>query len=389
MIISSQTRHDAPLVGVTIDGVPVNYLSIGSIELDFSENMHDMAVLTFSGLAPSLILGYVNRPIQISFGSGPYDLADFYGYVVYLEPNNQTSRGAINGSLFQETRAYCLGTSYDMKAKKASIWESVTLPQLTDDISSTYRYTYEVPNDRFVFPRVAQAGESDWQTLVKAANRLGYSVTCHGTHINVYDPLRSLALHTEYVTLENLIGAKGDPKNKPGRILNFQGTFGKTTPDGDSSTSSLGFLDRSGVLAATDLVDEPTSGLGRPYGARFNDKLAINADSEEMAAYLIEAGARQRMPFNATVNVRGVALPRPGSVVNVIRYNAAFDGFWLVRSVYHTIIGSTFSTEIRISKDATNDEPVRLQPSRGPYQSPEPIVLSGQWVARREVSHVY
>ena len=389
MIFSSQTRHDTPIIGITIDGVPVDYTTISKVEIDFTENMHDMATLTFIGLAPSLVLGYVERPVHITFGSDAYDLAEFYGYITYLEPVNQTNLGLKNGSLFQDTKAYCLGTSYDMKSQKTWIWENVTLPQLVNDISSTYRYTSEVPDDNFVFPRVVQSGESDWAVLVRTAQRMGYSVTCHGAHIRVIDPLRALALNSEYVTLESLIGAGNDPTNRPGRILKFQGSFGKVTTEGDSSSQSLGFLDRSGAVATTDTPDYPQSGMGRPYGSRFTNDMAINADSGELANKLVEAKTRYNMPFNATVEVKGTATPKPGSVVNLHKYNAAFDGFWFVRSVKHSIIRSTFFTEMKLSKDSTNDDPIRLQPPRGQYLIPEPIVIKDQWVASREGSYAY
>lgn len=291
MIISSQTRADTPVVSVIIDGVPVDYLSIGKIELEMSENKHDVAIIYFTGLSPSLILEYINRPVQISIASSTRDVAEFYGYVSYLEPTTKTNRGAINGSFFQETKAYCFSASYDMREKRTRIWENVTLPQLLSDVSERYRFTFEVPSTDLVFPKIVQQGESDWKVLVKAASRIGYVVTAHGPHIDIYDPLRSLASYSQYVTLKNLIGSDGDIANSPGRILTFKGTFGADSPLGDSSSVSMEFIDHSGASDRLD-VERQASGFGKPFPTKFNNTISVNADNVEMARAM--AGAQDR-----------------------------------------------------------------------------------------------
>lgn len=388
MIISSQTRNDTPLVSVIIDGVPVDYVSIGKIELELSENKHDLATVYFTGLSPSLVLEYVNRPIHITIGSGPRDLTGFFGYISYLEPTNKTNRGAINGSFFQETKAYCFGASYDMREKRTHVWENVTLPQLVESIASKYRFTYEVPDTDLVFPRIVQRGESDWKVLVNTAARIGYVVTAHGPHLDIYDPLRSLAAYTQYVTLQNMIGSEGDIANQPGRILTFRGTFGSDSPVGNSSTHSVEFMDHSGTPDSLS-VERQASGFGEQYPARYDNTITTTAETVAMAEAVAGAHARKKMPFNAVVESRGVATPYPGSVVYVDHYESKFDGFWLVRQVKHTVIRSTFLTELHISRDATTDDLIALRPPRGPYHIPDPVLIRGRWVAAQEYSHVY
>ena len=54
-------------------------------------------------------------------------------------------------------------------------------------MANTYNFSYSVPNNNYVFPLVSQSGVSDWEFLVSVANQIGYTVTAHGTHLNVYD----------------------------------------------------------------------------------------------------------------------------------------------------------------------------------------------------------
>ena len=56
----------SPHVEITIDNVPVNYLSLQKVTIESKENMHDMAVLDFVGMDPTLIHEYINASLKIS-----------------------------------------------------------------------------------------------------------------------------------------------------------------------------------------------------------------------------------------------------------------------------------------------------------------------------------
>ena len=120
----------SPHVEIVIDNVPVNYLSLQKISIELKENMHDMAVLDFVGMDPTLIHEYINASLKINIELRERPPFTFYGYITYLEPVSVTKDGLVNKSPFQSVRAYCFGPSYKMKSKRARSWENVTLAEV-------------------------------------------------------------------------------------------------------------------------------------------------------------------------------------------------------------------------------------------------------------------
>ena len=175
MIFKSASQL-SPTVEVAIDNVPVNYMTLQQIVVEERPGMHNMAVLTFAGLDPQLIHHYLDVPITFSIELKDRSPFTFYGYISYLEPEAIASQGVVNGSPFQTTKVYCFGSSYRMKSTTSRIWENATISEIATNIAEKYNYSVSVPNNPYRFPRLTQSGQSDWQFLVKACERLGYDV---------------------------------------------------------------------------------------------------------------------------------------------------------------------------------------------------------------------
>jgi hypothetical protein len=379
----------SPDVAVVISGVSVDYASITSVSVDITENNHDMAVITFAGLIPKAITEYVGAPVYISVATSPSQICSFYGYVAYTAPEAYTRRGLVNNSPFQSARVVCFGASYDMKAQKNKAWNSVSLLDVVSTLADTYKYSYSIPEDSFVWPRIIQTKQSDWSLLEYAVDSLGYDMTVNGTHIHIYDSYKAISRKLPYVELKTVRGAEGSPQYVPGAIMEFDGTFGDVTPDGSSNNYKLTGLDNFGKIVNTDDIKE-WSEFGEKVESRFTHELTYNTNSVEMLNRISKSIHKKYYPYNANVTVTGTVDALPGSVTKVDNYASQFDGYWVVKKVKHLVTRSNFVTELKIATDSTNISPPVVSAGSAYQEPPTPkLSTDSRWESSREYKNVY
>jgi phage protein D len=278
-----------------------------------------------------------------------------------------------------------------MVEKKSKIWENISMPQLVKSIADQYRLSYAVPNDHFVWDRVLQNDQSNWETLVSSCNSLGYFVTANGTHIHVYDPYKALLRGLPYVELKSVKGSSGVVSYAPGNILELNGTFGEYTPDGHASTFKYVGIDNSGNLISTETVEDDIdySGLGEKVVSKYVNTVTRDVTSLEMLKRFAGAEIRKRYPYNVSVYTTGIAEPMPGSIAKIDNYDSYFDGYWLVRSIKHQVSRSNYVTKLSLSTDATSKAPPIRRPVAAFKQPPEPVIDVDTWVAKSSLEDLY
>lgn len=369
---------NSPTVNMAIDGVDVDYTAINSITITSAENEHDYAELHVSGLIPRFITEYINRPIYLNIEYSPTQRTSFHGYVAFVEPKAVTRRGLINKSPIQSAVIACLGASYDMKAKKTKVWEQVTIKQVVTAIADTYNYSCQVPNNPYIFSRLVQSNESDMEFLVKTCRSLGYRVSTKGAHLHVYDPFQVISRNMPYAELTTLTDTVANTRFAPGRVLEFDGTFGSNTPYGTANSYVIETLDNAGQLIKHSATSEGM-GIGLTLPSRFTDSMAVSSISLDAVKKIGNSQIRNRAPFHAHATVTGIPEVLVGSLVKLQKYNSKFDGYWMVSKVNHKVSRANYITELSLVKDSTNDsEPVL---STGvPYVLPaDPILANGIW----------
>jgi hypothetical protein len=389
MIFKSSSQL-SPNVEISIDNVPVNYMTLQRITIEEKENMHNLAVLDFAGMNPELIHEYIGVPITFSIELTGKDIFNFHGYITFAEPVSVTHDGVVNKSPFQMTRLYCFGPSYVMKSKHSRIWENITLSEIATEIADKYKFSVSVPNNTYRFPRLAQSGQSDWQFLVMAAERLGYSVLMDGTHIRIWDPYSALYKNVSYTMLLTIRGGRGDVSPQPGQIISFEGRIGVVTTDGARSVDTIHMLDKSGqVLSVTNGLNFESSGLATGVRSQFTNVLTVNADSFDMATRLVTGALRKKFPITASLEVVSDPSIKPGGIVSINEYNTEFDGFWYVKSVRHELTQSYMQTYLEIARDGLGKEATATNVT-SPYATPpEPALVENIWVSSQNYALVY
>lgn len=387
-MIIKNAYGDAPSVVTAVIGGTVTDNNIMSMEVTYSENKHDIAVLTYSGFPAKAITAYRGLPVFVSFGTTEANTMYFHGYVAYVEANSFTRMGRVNDSLIQEAKVVCFGTSYEMKPSRNSVYKNITLPKLVSTIAKRYGFSYSVPSNSFVFSTIEQSTKSDWEVLVATANKLGYHVTGSNSHICVYDPLSPFFRQIEPTILKTLDSEDGKSR-KPGNILEFSGTFGDITPDGDSHEYLLKTLDSKGKSIEYSTVGSSGSGLGRKVPNRFVQEISLNATSKETLRQFARGYERQSIPLHADLVVLGSSTLFPGSHVQIDNYESEFDGFWVVSEARHLINTDHYLTYLHIKTDSTNLDPPVFGRGTQYTRPPAPKLVNNLWVSEREFAYVY
>ena len=387
-MIFSNAFPEVPILDVRIEQGSVPYSQIASVELSFSKNKHDMATITYAGFPGVAVTSYIGLPVQILFGNNEANLTQFVGYISYVEIEARTKMGIVNNSLIQMAKVVCFGSSYEMKAIKSKTYAKKTIKQLVSAIAETYNFSYSVPNNNYVFPLISQNAVSDWEFLVSAANQIGYAVTAHGTHLNIYDSFSSYFKLLPAIPLQTLSGTEGTER-LPGNIYEFKGVFGQVTPEGNASDWVVRSLDNLGKEISYSSTQDKNSGLGSKFKTKFTNEIIINTTTQDSLKEYIKKYTRESYPMVATASVIGVSNAMPGRLVNIGPYDSKFDGYWVIEEATHHINNTHYITTLKLQTDSTNEEPLVVGNDSVYKEAPGSVLVNNLWKAEREFAHVY
>ena len=380
----------SPDVSINIDNVNVDYMALHRISLEQRENQHDMLILDFGGFSSDTLADYLEKTITVSISYPNLEPTIFYGYIAFIEPVSVTAHGLVNGSPFQMIRIYCMGASYLMKSKVSKSWENVSIVDIAQEIASKYDFSLSVPKDTYRFSRVAQTAESDWELLVRISKQLGYAVTVHGTHLHIWDSYKALRREISYTTLRTLKGLDGDVTPDLGQIIMFEAQYGAITPEATRAPDIIHVLDRHGKLVTiSNSLTEETSGLGDPIVSIFSNVLSDNADTYEMGHRIVSASLRTGFSTTAKVMITGMPTIKPGSIVQINKYESDFDGYWYVQEVQHQITKSEMVSYLKIATDSTPPQVLGGNIVRPYVSPPEPNLIKGKWVTGSSFIEIY
>ena len=375
-------RANAPFIDVIIDGVFLDYTSIRKLELHLEENNHDALVIQFAGLSPKVMISMINRPVRLTwkFGSASHEFA---GYVLSVNPVSVTKQGLVNGSPFQTADVICLGASSSLRGKKSRVWENVSLPNVVAELANTYRFTFSIPNDYTVVPRLVQASESDWEMLVRLATTLGYCINMHGTHLMIWDRTRYLSRGASYGEVISAKESAGRTSDTPGSLIELDAQY-----ELPSSAVSSG-VDTAGQYTGTIGPFNNNTGAGKEEDHLFNDELSMNITSSSTGSAFVRAKNITSRPFTMKVNCLGLTGCLPGGVIRMDTMGTDADGLWCVVSVKQIAVTDRFVSEMVITRESTNLSPTILPPSQVFARVPIPVIRNSRWESSLDLRELY
>ncbi len=375
----------SPSFNLTIGGAAVDYQAINSIEIEMEANKHDLMTFDMAGIPSRAVTEYRNKPVRLTFDTGPGYADEFSGYIVEVCPHDSTSTGMLNGSQFQNVVIKCIGASYIMRGAKSDRWENSTIENVVNAVATKYGFSYDVPHVAPAWPIIIQDNESDWQFLVRYAGLLGLQVSAHNTHIHVYDPFKAAERQISFNRLITNLAANGSIAPVPGKIADFRGSFADRHANGVYKNTLVTVQQDNG--AVYDVTSQDVFNVTGT--ALVEDRISGYVDSYADAEFAIQSRSKGEYDYDAQVLVGGLAGCQPGGIVDLHKYNAEYDGLWVVESVKHTLTSSAFISELSIRKNAISELSQRQTGVK--FRPPPAPVFDGvAWRAsRKQVHRVY
>ena len=370
----------SPKVSFSLNNVEVNYHHINQVTLDLAENKHDVLTFIMAGIPHKAITDYEGAAVRFTISSGQGRTQEFNGYVLYVEPEHNMDAPLISGSAFYTAKIVCFGSSVAMKTVRQRVFEGTTIYRLGQAIAKDYKFSIDVLKDEFIIQRAVQASESDWKFLKKICDKYGYSFSVHGTHIHIWDPFKAISRRPSYEVLTPVTAISSAV---PGSILNLKGSFGTLTVDGSSYRYQMTSFDTAGSVITNADQNKITSWSGIEESPRFSTIISDSATSVAEAKKIIDAKKRRKFPYNVNVEVVAGAGIVPGGIVEIAGYKSGIDGLWYVRSVRHNIGGTTYTTQLEISKDKNTSSLFSTPPTKLANTPPDSVFVNGSWQASR------
>lgn len=385
MITSSNSQLKLEFEVIIHNGL-LDFSSIQRVNIELSENMHDLATLDIAGIPPDYLTSYIDLPIAIKLTVASTHSCIFKGYITYLEPESLNKDGLVNKSPFQTTRMYCIGTSYVMRNRRTDVWNNVTLPQIVKNLVKKYDFTASVPNDTYVFPRLVQSGESDWSLLRKACNYLGYRVSMRHTHIDIWDPFTTLSRYGT-APLYAMSGNDGILNAEPGQVIDFQASVGAVTPESAKVPDTIHALVDDKIVTISKDV---STGYGTPIQSIFKDEVAANAESIPMADAVLQGRSREKFPYTAHITIVGNPSIQPGMLIQLGKYNSAIDGLWIVKSARHEAFRGSSMSYLTVEKDSEFSSTIDPLEKVFPLiPIPDSVIKNFRWISTKDLVNVY
>jgi len=388
-VIIGAPGSTSPKYSIVLDGVPFDYTSLSEIRIGMKENHHDVLSVKVAGFPTRMVNKYKGRAISLEVSTGPFYQETFSGYVESVNPTSDVKTGPVNHSPLQTAEIVAMGASCGMKGAQTHVWEGVTLSDLAVELAGKYSMSVDVPRTSLTYERILQSQESDWQFLVRVSNQLGYRVTCHGTHIHIFDPYSSVGRGISRSNLVDFVAATAsNGPLQPGTVHKFDVQSNQSHADGvylDSIVTVLG----EGDAAPYDISTSDILEIGKP--ARFQHRIAHPVDNYEEGLRMLHSENKNHYDHDASVGCSLLLGCRPGGVVYTDGYGNDLAGFWYVSEVDHTIAQGKAVTSLSVHKNINSELDQDTANMQGPSLTnvPDTSYVDGAWRTQKDVYRVY
>lgn len=314
-----------------------------SLEILQDINKHDVCSLVFQSYKSSYgnTLG-PGSPVIIQYGI-PGSSSMFIGNVAKLAPAKKI------GSAYEHTIT-CVAASRQLRVTDRNTWRNKTCPEVVQDIGKKLGFKVVTKQHGLRKKTITQAGGSYWTLLTELATMCGYALRVEGTTIYFLPLKEILRIFTAGAAVLSYSNGSS------GRISNFTTSVGDTSDDPDdladsATVTSFGPEDK----AAVDVTEYPGSAMRSKkwYRAKYDrSSPKVIAHTREEARALARGMAdRGMMAFDAQLECSGQPGLSPYHPVYIDSGSLESSGWWITKSVVHTIIKNQYSCEAVVSTD--------------------------------------
>lgn len=302
------------------------------------ERSHDIAILRFQRQTnwyhKALKTGTL---VKITWQNNRKAKGSFYGHVI----SYKRTRAA---QVDHEIEIRCVAASFPLKNSVSNTWVNKTVPEIVNDIAKKNKMKAVVTPHQGRFSQISQYGMSYWEFLHELAYKVGYAVWVENTTIYFrsfdeiieknFGAIPLLQFEDEFIPPFHSFVERTLDKFEP-MISDFVEDLDQPV----RSTKTLTGVDPiTGKAYASN--NQAKKGLKKNAAqVLFTDNSSLDvANSKPFADSLTKAKAeRTRFQMPANFYAQGDPRIRPFNLVEISGVDSTTDGYWLVRSVTHTL----------------------------------------------------
>lgn len=325
---------------VTYPEFPATTLQPYQILLHQEERSHDIAVLKYQIFSNFFFKALkTGTPVTFSWRNSPKNKGVFVGHVVKVKRLKAAQAQ-------QELEIHCVASSFALKQTKSNTWKNKTASDIVKDIGNQTKIKTVVTPNSTKFSQISQYGKSYWEFLNELAFKIGYVLYVKDAVLYFQDLDEVIDKQVGSIPLLNFETEFAPPFHSPiERTLDkFEPIVSDLVEDDDQPRKSNKVL--SGVDPITAKLygtkKAPTSSKGLKKAQSeiiFDDNTSFDVTNSKMFADSLAKGKadRARMSMPAKFSSQGDSRIRPYGVVEISGIDETTDGYWLVRSVTHTM----------------------------------------------------
>lgn len=309
------------------------------------EFRHDMARVRVNRERPAFPDYRSNTPVELTYGREG-QVETFYGYVHHVEP--YVERNA------EHLTIVCIGTGYPLKQRRQQMYRDKTITDVVREVAGRHKLDADIEPHTLRHSVIVQAGESDWEFLIRLAKEIGYVVYINGTQLRFHTRTRDLK------------GARNEaPRFKysppeetdQGEVRRFLSRIGETLPTAgrradrraygvDPRTAKVIEVRNNGELA--DVLGVETAD---PFFDYYEQELVVHSRDDGEAA-LDGITEDNRFHITATAEVKGDVRVRQAMPVYFDQLPEDYGGYWFVHGVTHTITNNEYMLDLELGRDS-------------------------------------
>lgn len=327
-----------------IDGAPYR---LSYFRYTQAKYQHELAYLTFNEWDTSIDFIKPGLPVDFEI-KDPKGIKKFYGYVHHVEPNK--TPGSDNVTVV------VIGASYLLKQARQEVYKNTTASDLAIAIAKQYNFSYAVTPHPRVYPQIAQAGQSDWQLLVRLAKQCGYSLRAENTEL-YFKPLDKDFSSYKGEAPSFYMNDANNPEGST--IYSFKPIVGETLSFDDSGTKSataISGIDISGAKKAFAVTNQKSETSVRiEKQNEFFDRFDTQTVVVDYASAVYEAEALDsltRYPYRASVEVLGNIELKPDMPIYLEGLGEDYSGYWTIIDTEHIIDNLVYTTKLTVGLDS-------------------------------------
>ena len=306
---------------------------------------HEYGKISFTDWSPDPAALIPGSPVEITM-SLQGSSKTFYGYIDYAK-HKKTSKSSV-------TDVYVIGASYLMKQTSQTVYSNMTASAVVERIAKKYGFSYDIAPHKRVYPQISQAGDSDWELMVRLAKQCGYTLRVEGTTL-YFKPLSEE--FDRYKPFAESFNSATPGNPAPPRLYSINPLIGESISYGDGYKAAPSVAGINTLTGDPYVVVNPSA----PRGARnyrrpeFFDRHDVHTSATTMDAAKYEAQAvdeLNRFPYRAEAVVIGTPTLHPDAPVYFSDVDDDIDGYWVLINVDHIYKDGMLTSELVAGLDS-------------------------------------